>query len=156
MKKKFIITIVLMLSLFFIAPAKTEALTNNIDYSSIVYIGDNDTKVSDLYDNYNQDQECDGTDNSILGNVNDENSVAWLLQMILNFIKILGPILVVLLSGVDFLIVIFKSDDEAMGKAQKKLAKRLVLAGLLFFIPLLVQVILGVFGITSNSTCGLS
>ena len=76
--------------------------------------------------------------------------------MILNFIKILGPILVVLLSGVDFLIVIFKSDDEAMGKAQKKLAKRLVLAGLLFFIPLLVQVILGVFGITSNSTCGLS
>ena len=152
MKKKFIIVLLLIVSVFCFTPVKTEALTNDI--SNNVYVGKN-TKILDE-DKYNQDQDCDGTNNSILGDPNDENSVAWLLQQILNFIKIIGPVLVVLLSGVDFLIVIFKSDDEAMGKAQRKLVKRLVLAALLFFIPLLVEVILDIFGITSSATCGLS
>ena len=46
--------------------------------------------------------------------------------------------------------VIVKSDDEAMGKATKKLTTRLILAALLFFIPTLVQVLLDLFGLTSN------
>ena len=61
----------------------------------------------------------------------------------------------VVLSSIDFAKVIIKSDDEAMAKAQKKLIIRLILAALLFFIPLLVEVMLDVFGFTSSATCGL-
>lgn len=152
MKKKIIIIIMLFMSIFFFAPAKTEALTTNSS-NSVVYTLD--TELDDIVEEYNQDQDCEGSSNSILGDPNDENSVAWLLQQILNFIKVVGPILVVILSSVDFLVVVVKSDDESMGKAKKKLIKRLILAALLFFIPTLVQVILDVFGMTSNTTCGI-
>ena len=50
---------------------------------------------------------------------------------------------------------IVKSDDDAMAAATKKLGYRLMLAGLLFFIPTVVQVLLGIFGITSDPTCGI-
>ena len=100
---------------------------------------------------YNQDAEC----NSILGSTEDEESVAWLLQQLLNYIKILGPILVVILSSLDFAKAIITSDDESMKKAEKKLAIRLVLAIALFLIPTLVSVLLDTFGITTDAICGL-
>ena len=92
---------------------------------------------------------------SLLVNPSDPNSVAWLLQKLLNYIKVLGPILVIVLSSVDFMKVIIKSDDDAMQKAGKKLGYRLILAALLFFIPTVVEVLLGIFGITSDPTCGI-
>ena len=91
----------------------------------------------------------------MLGSTSDPNSVAWLLQQVFTFIKVLGPILVVVLSSIDFIKVIAKGDDDAMGKAQKKLFTRLVLAILLFLVPTLVEVILDLFGLTSTGTCGL-
>ena len=114
----------------------------------------NGTDVSQWNEGYNQTQNCTG-DNSILGNVNDPNSVAWLLQQVLNYIKIIGPLLVVVLSSVEFAKVIINSDDEAMAKAQKKLITRIILAACLFFIPTLVQAALDLFGFTSDATCGI-
>ncbi len=104
---------------------------------------------------YNGDVDCSGK-TGILGDPNDENSVAWLLQQILNYIKVLGPLLVIVLSAIDFIKVIIQSDDESMAKAQKKLIIRLLLAAALFFIPTLVTVLLNIFGITSDPLCGLS
>ena len=92
------------------------------------------------------------TCNTILGDPNNSNSVAWLLDKILSYIQVLGPMLVIILSSVDFAKVIIKSDDEAMAKAQKKLIIRLVLAACLFFLPVIVKVLLGAFGLTS---CGI-
>ena len=93
---------------------------------------------------------------SLLGSVNDEDSVAWLVQQILDLIKVVGPILVVVLSSIDFLQVILKGDDEAMGKATKKLTTRLILAILLFLVPVLVEWLLDIFGITTSGICGLN
>ena len=76
--------------------------------------------------------------------------MAWLLQQILNYIKILGPILVVILSSMDFAKAIIASDDESMKKAEKKLMIRLVLAVALFLVPTLVSVMLSIFGYTSE------
>ena len=106
-------------------------------------------------DDYNQDQNCSGGQ-SILGDPNDENSVAWLLQQILNYIRIIGPILVVVLSSVDFAVVIVKNDDDSLGKAKKKLINRLLLVAALFLVPTVVTAILDIFGITGEGTCGIS
>lgn len=97
----------------------------------------------------------DGCGSSLLGNPSDPDSVAWLLQTLLNYIKVIGPILCIVLSSVDFLKVIIKSDDDAMQTAGKKLGYRLILAALLFFIPTIVQVLLGIFGYSSDPTCGI-
>lgn len=95
---------------------------------------------------YNQATDCVG----ILGDPGNEETVAWLLQQILNYIKILGPILVVILSSMDFAKAIIASDDESMKKAEKKLMIRLVLAVALFLVPTLVSVMLSIFGYTSD------
>ena len=68
----------------------------------------------------------------------------------MNYIKILGPILVVILSSMDFVKAIIASDDESMKKAEKKLMIRLVLAVALFLIPTLVSVMLNIFGYTAD------
>ena len=89
------------------------------------------------------------------GDFTDENSVAWLLQQLLNYIKVLGPILVVVLSSIDFTLCIVNSDDDSMAKAKKKLGQRLILAALLFFVPTISMALLDIFGITADPTCGI-
>ena len=139
--KKFLSFIVLtFVFVNFIGVFNTNALTVNEDIN---------------YKNVNYITSLNGCDSSLLGNPNDPDSVAWLLQTLLNYIKVLGPILVIVLSSVDFLKVIIKSDDDAMQTAGKKLGYRLILAALLFFIPTIVEVLLGIFGITSDPTCGI-
>ncbi len=66
----------------------------------------------------------------------------WLLNTILNYIKVIGPVLVVLLSAIDFIKAIFGFDEKAMKEAQNKLIIRLVAALALFLIPTLVQLLL--------------
>lgn len=101
-------------------------------------------------DQYDKEQNCD----TLLGDPEKEDSVAWLLQHVLNIIQIVGPLLVVVLSSIDFAKVIMDNDDNAMKKAGKKLGTRLVLAGALFFIPVIVNILLDVFGIVG--TCGIN
>ncbi len=128
MKKKFTFIILIIIMILFVSPINTFAHS------------------------LGQVMDCEGT---LLGSTADPNSVAWLLQQIFTFVKVLGPILVVVLSSIDFIKVIAKGDDDAMAKAQKKLFTRLILAVLLFLIPTLVAVLLDLFGLTSNSTCGI-
>lgn len=109
------------------------------------------TDLKDDLNSYNQNPDC----NSLLGSTANEDSVAWLLQQLLNYIKILGPILVVILSSLDFAKAIIASDDENMKKVERKLMIRLVLAIALFLIPVLVSVLLNIFGITTDQICGL-
>lgn len=155
MKKWLITTILVLVTIFVVSPINTRALTVSDTSYSNVYVLDSDTKdLEDWLDETEQEQDCSGA-NSLLGNPEDEESVAWLLQQVLNFIKVIGPILVVVLSSIDFIQVIVKSDDEAMAKARKKLITRLILAALLFFIPTLVQVVLDLFGFTTDPTCGI-
>lgn len=110
--------------------------------------------VDEWIEDYNQEQDCTG-DNSILGSYNDPNSVAYLLQIIFNWIKLIGPFIVVVMSGIDFAKVIVLGDDEGMKKAQKKLIIRLILAASLFLLPDLIGSLLEIFNITSSGICGL-
>lgn len=96
---------------------------------------------------------CTG-DDSLLGDVSDEDSVAWLLQKIFNYIKILGPSLTIVLSSIDYIKAIVSSDEKQMNKVNSNFVKRLIAAVLLFFIPTITSVMFGIFGITTD--CGIS
>ena len=152
MSKKMMFYIYIFGILLVIVPIKTNAVELHNVSDNIYVLANNTTTSSNTTTSQNID--CDGSD-SLLGNPEDENSVAWLLQQIFIFVKIVGPILVVVLSSIDYAKVIIQSDDESMGKANKKLMWRLILAALLFFIPLLIQVFLQMFGFTSDPTCGI-
>ena len=74
----------------------------------------------------------------------------------LSYSILLGPTIAIVLGSLDMGKAIVTSDDENMKKAQNRFIKRILAAVLLFFIPLFTQILLGMFGITSdNATCGL-
>ena len=143
MRKKVILSMILIAGLILFSSFKVYAqenvVTNNISTMSIS-------------DNINIAVSCTGS-NAALGDVNDPDSVAWLLQKLLNYIKILGPFLV-LYSSIDFIKAIVTSDDESLKKATKNLSMRLILALALFLIPVFVSVMLNIVGLTSD-LCGL-
>lgn len=84
-----------------------------------------------------------------------EGSFGWLLQKLLNYIKIAGPILVVLLSALDFIKAVASSAEDAFKKAQSRLIIRLIAALALFLVPTFVQLLLGLINGISDPTCGL-
>lgn len=156
--KKVIVIVLFIMSILVFYPTNVNALDIN-DYVSYAVKTPEVTSTNDLdgmLSNYDEDayQSCDGND-SVLGDPNDPDSVAWLLDQILTYATIAGMLLVIVLSSIDFLIVIVKSDDESMAKAAKKFAMRIVFAILLFFVPTIVNAILDIFGFTSQSTCGI-
>ena len=147
MKRMLLVGLFIFTSLFMFIPVNVHSLTvsDGVSFAATPKV----TSTGDLNNwgsGYEQSQTC----NSLLGNPNDENSVAWLLNKILTYAMVVGIVLVVVLSSIDFLKVIAKSDDEAMAKATKKLFLRLIFAGLLFFVPTLTAVLLDVFGLTSD------
>ena len=150
MKKILPIFLILVATISLFAPVKVVALS--VNHRMVDEKKETKNGVTDDYTSgYNQEQNCD----TLLGNPENEDSVAWLVQKILNYIQILGPILVVILSSIDFAKVIITSDDDSMAKATKRLTTRLILAASLFFLPVLVSVLLNTFGLTSDPTCGL-
>ena len=151
MKKCFFAMIILTMVVTLFTPVNVVALGIPGEKHNLATLtkaaGDTQIKV----DNHDQEQSCE----SLLGNPENEDSVAWLIQKLLNYIQVIGPLLVVILSSIDFAKVIIQSDDEAMAKATKKLTTRLILAASLFFLPVLVSVLLQTFGLTTDPTCGL-
>ena len=132
MHKKTKLILFLLIMVMIICPLTTHAL----GVSTIVPIAD-----------------CEET---LLGNPKDENSVAWIVQQVLDFIKVVGPVLVLVLSSIDFAKVILSGDDKDMASAQKKLITRLFLAGALFLLPFLTTFLLDIFGLTTSGTCGIN
>lgn len=156
MTKKMQFLLVLLVTVLFISPVKANALTiDNYEsnFTNNIYILiDPDVAVNSRNNSTVQGAECE---TGILGDPSDENSVAWLLQHVLDFIKIVGPIIVIVLSSVEFAKVVIKNDDESMGKAKKRLITRLILVLLLFLIPQLVELLLDIFAFSSGGTCGI-
>ena len=94
--------------------------------------------------------ECGG----ILGDVNDKESFAYYLQIIFRFIQYVGPILVIILTTVDYFKAMMSGDDSATKKVNKRTITRLIAIACLYFIPMIVQLLLNLFDITSD--CGIS
>ena len=150
-KKAFIIITVIILSFVVIMPKNTYAVPTNED-SSISVTQDANEFINSVKDNNQYDPDIDKCD-SILGDPNKKNTVAYLLFKILNYIRILGPLIVIVLSGIEFTRAIINSDDDTMKKATSHLKTRLVMVALLFLIPTITKLLFQIFGIATD--CGL-
>ncbi|MBQ2639912.1 MAG: hypothetical protein IJF92_04025 [Bacilli bacterium] len=147
------ILLILVLSILVIQPVNTYAYSKQ--NTTIKHSLADKNKKSNKKNSKKTANAWQANCDSILGNPENKDSFAWLLQEILNIVKYVGPFLLLVLSSVDFAKVIIQSDEESMHKAQKKLLVRIVLVLVLFFIPDLVMVLLGIFGITDDPTCGI-
>lgn len=110
---------------------------------------DEDKTINDTDETDTSNTKCEG----LLGDSDEPDSVAWLIAKILDYLRLLAPLMVLVLSSLDFAKAILTSDDESLKKAQSNLITRLILAVLLFVLPTLIEVILDIFGITSSDIC---
>lgn len=99
------------------------------------------------------DDEISDTCDTILGNPEQPDTVAWLLNKVLGYLKILGPMLVIIFSVIDFTKIIVSGDDEQAQKIYKKFIYRLILIVVLFFLPTLIMALLRLFHFTSDPIC---
>lgn len=93
--------------------------------------------------------DCD----TILGSTDNPDDVAYVLNKILKFMQILGPILVIVLSIVDLIKVVTSADKDAMSKFLKTTVKRLIYAVLLFIFPTILDAVLKLINV--YGTCGI-
>jgi|GEM_PF-3250739 len=82
------------------------------------------------------------------------------LQTIIDYIRIAGIVLAVILGILDYIKVIFGTDEkQTMSKANKNFSTRLIAVALLFLIPAVITFILGLFNILGTGdagTCGIN
>lgn len=164
MKKQTLLYILLLITMLFLTTTDVYAKEDkNVQYDKLYTVNLTDKNNGNLVTSvFNQNinslvqiAEGCGDSNAIFGNVNDPNSVAWLLQKALDYIRVIAPFLVLILSSIDYLKAIFSSSDENLTKTHTRFVVRLALAGVLFVLPTLVSVLLNVIGFTSNEICGL-
>lgn len=87
----------------------------------------------------------------VMDNVEDEGSncagvLAGLkpdLDNIFKAIKIVGPILVFIYTVYEYSMAIFSKDAEGLKKCNNRFISRLILVAILFFLPTLINILLG-------------
>lgn len=64
------------------------------------------------------------------------------LEQVLKIIRVAGPLIVVFLTSMEFIVAITGKDDDAIKKCTQKLMTRLILIVVLFFLPILLNLLL--------------
>lgn len=99
--------------------------------------------------NNSDDLDCTG----LLGNPEEDGTVANFLKKTLRFVQFCGPILVIVMTILESVKAVASGDKDELTKMLKKTSKRIIYAVLLFIFPLILNIILkwtNVYG-----TCGL-
>ncbi len=159
--KKILINLALLLALILINPinsyAKEINYSNELSLTNVnsvnTYSGTNN--LISIRHSLEDDKYYKNCKDTFLGDPEDTKSVAWLIQHLLNYLKILAPMIVLVLSGIDFAKAIISGDDEVLQKCYKRLITRLILALALFFVPDIVKMLLEIFGLMGDPICVL-
>lgn len=89
----------------------------------------------------------------------DSEELRRLIKTIYNFIKILVPIMILVLSTLDFAKTIFSGKEDDMKKVTKRFVSRLVIVAIIFLFPILLKLLLtiayDIWGILSPDFCGI-
>lgn len=87
----------------------------------------------------NVEMDC----NELFGSKEDPNSIRYLINEILQYPRIIVPILVIIFGILDFAKAVIAGKEDDMKKAQKTFIKRLIIGVAFFFIPVFVDIIMG-------------
>ena len=159
-KKIYLIFIFILLSFLKINVNASLKLTNKNDNLII-----NQKQLTTLYQNSNSNYQVIRLANTpdlkcenIFGEV-DENgdfapeTLGYWLKWILDIIKYIAIVALIVLSSVDFFKAMISNDKDAMKKAQSTTIKRFIYAILIFFLPIIIEILMKQFGVTG--TCGI-
>ena len=87
------------------------------------------------------------------GSPSDKDSLMHILVQIFDLIKIAVPIILLAMTTLDFSKVVFTDSKDAMEKAKKNFTKRAIIAVVIFFIPVLLEIVLNYANDASIKAC---
>lgn len=133
MSKKIVILLLIVFNaLFLLNFERVEAMTGDVVYSLD-----------------SEKQNCE----SIFGDPKQDGTVANFLQHIFTIIGYAAPLLCLVLSVFEFTKAAASQDKDALTKAVKRTFKRIILAIVLFFLPMLINFLFPLLG--WYGTCGI-
>ena len=142
--KGLILCCMVVLSFFcFQNVANASALENN------VFAGERGEGFTNNEEQSEESISCD----AIFGDPDDSQYPAYWMQWILNIIKYVAIAALLILSTVDFIKALVSNDKDAIKKATMTTAKRFIFVVILFFLPIVVDFIMRLFG--AYGTCGI-
>ncbi len=87
---------------------------------------------------------------SLLGDTDNPDHTAYWLNLILDIMKYLAIIALVVLSVLDYVTAVTSNDGDAIKKATGKTVKRAIYTVVIFFVPIILNFVLSLVGLTSN------
>lgn len=116
--------------------------------------GENSFTIREIFvEGEEEKAEVPATCEGVLGDKNDEESVAYLLQEIFDILKIGSPVLVLVFSLLDFMGAVTSQDKDRLTKAVKNTFIRGIVGLIVFVIPVLCDFFFELTGM--YSTCGI-
>ena len=128
-----------------------ERLLCNIKNMVDVYNSDIDNIKLNSFTNI--DLDVNNGCQSYLGDPKQDDTPAYYLQFAFNIIKYAAIILLFVFTITDFIKAIASSDDKAIKKALQNAIKRIIIAIIIFFLPILIEFVLSLLGIYGD--CGI-
>lgn len=86
----------------------------------------------------NGELECD----ELLGNESNPDSLRHLIDEILDYVRIIVPILIILLGSLDLAKAVISGKEDIIKKAQTDFAKRLIAGVIIFLVPTLIDIVM--------------
>lgn len=97
----------------------------------------NKRKGTDLYEDYSNHGDACSLSTSVISSIYN----------ILKWGKYIAPALIIMFTMLDFIKAIASQNDDDVKKAQGKFIKRLIIAAILFLLPLIINFVLQTFGL---------
>lgn len=150
--------LLILLTVLLLGTTKTYALNKN-DYRSINNnLVQNVNKIESNIKSPNLINILEVECNDIFGDKNNPDSLSHLINEILQYPRIIVPIIVIGLGTLDLAKAVIASKEDEMKKAQKTFVKRVIIGVAFFLIPAFVNLIMWLADIVWNGaypTCGL-
>ncbi len=133
---------------------KLKALCNSayrtFDYSEecVQECIDVDKKLANLKDEYGISGPISYTNSCNIS----ERLAAWLIRTI-SWIRYIAPVIIIILTILDFIKAIAADNEDEIKKVSGKFIKRLIVALILFLLPLLIEFLLGIFNQDTYQYC---
>lgn len=78
--------------------------------------------------------------------------VAWIMKIV-TWVRYVVPVLLIILSVMDFIKSISSESEDEVKKSGGRFVKRLIVAALIFVLPVLLEFLLGIFNVPVNDFC---
>lgn len=131
--------------------------SGNLNANTDSSVDDSDDETSNNDDDNtapNEDEETDGPDINVTfgeatcAGILGSGKFHQYLVDILNAIRIVGVAMVIVFSTMDFANALIVQDSEALKKAGQKSFQRLMIAIVIFFVPIILNILLALVGIS--------